>query len=109
TDSHVLGLEIPITGLAGDQQAALYGQGCWQPGDAKNTYGTGAFLLMNTGTERPTGGAGLLTTVACDAQGGAVYALEAAIFIAGAAIQWLRDGLRIIASASECDAAARAL
>jgi glycerol kinase len=84
TDSNVLGAEIPILGVAGDQQAALYGQGCWLNGDGKNTYGTGAFLLMNTGKQRPQSGPGLLTTVACDAAGGAAYALEGAIFIAGA-------------------------
>ena len=93
--------EIPICGVAGDQQAALYGQGCWQPGEGKNTYGTGAFLLFNAGTTRPKGGGGLLTTVACDASGDPVYALEAAIFIAGAAVQWLRDGLQILERAAQ--------
>ena len=100
---------IPITGVAGDQQAALFGQGCWAAGDVKNTYGTGAFLLMNTGTARPRGGDGLLVTIACDPRGGPAYALEAAIFIAGAAVQWLRDGLGIITDASETEELARSL
>jgi glycerol kinase len=102
-----LGAAIPITGAAGDQQSALYGQGCWAPGEGKNTYGTGAFLLFNAGTARPRGGGGLLTTIACDATGGPVYALEAAIFIAGAAVQWLRDGLQLLAHAEESEAMAR--
>jgi glycerol kinase len=105
----VLGVEAPIFGVAGDQQAALFGQGCWTRGTSKNTYGTGAFLLLNAGAERPRGGGGLLTTIACDADGGPVYALEAAIFIAGAAIQWLRDGLGIIANAQETEALARSI
>jgi glycerol kinase len=109
-----LGAEIPIVGMAGDQQAALYGQGCWEAGDGKNTYGTGAFLLLNTGARRArAGGAGegggLLTTVACDARGAPAYALEAAIFIAGAAVQWLRDGLGIIGAAAETEALARSV
>jgi glycerol kinase len=103
------GVELPIRGVAGDQQAALYGQGCWKVGEGKNTYGTGAFLLVNEGTKRPTGGGGLLTTIACDEFGKPVYALEAAIFIAGAAVQWLRDGLGIITSAAETEALARSL
>ena len=101
--------EIPIRGVAGDQQAALYGQGCWRAGEGKNTYGTGAFLLFNTGAERPAGGDGLLTTLACDATGAVTYALEASIFIAGAAIQWLRDGLGLIATAAESEAMASSL
>jgi glycerol kinase len=109
TDGNVLGAEIPILGVAGDQQAALYGQGCWINGEGKNTYGTGAFLLMNTGKQRPKSGPGLLTTIACDASGGATYALEGAIFIAGAAVQWLRDGLGIIAEARETEALAATL
>ena len=100
---------IPIAGVAGDQQAALFGQGCWARGDAKCTYGTGAFLLLNTGSRRPEGGGGLLTTIGCDAQGGAAYALEAAIFIAGAAVQWLRDELGIIEAAAETESLARAV
>jgi glycerol kinase len=104
-----LGYEIPILGVAGDQQAALYGQGCWTAGTSKNTYGTGAFLLLNTGATRPVGGGGMLTTIACDAAGDPCYALEASIFIAGAAIQWLRDGLGIVARASDTEAIARSL
>jgi len=103
------GAEIPICGVAGDQQAALYGQGCWTPGEGKNTYGTGAFLLFNAGRTRPKGGGGLLTTIACDASGNPVYALEAAIFIAGAAVQWLRDGLQIIDTAAASEAIARSV
>ncbi|PHX97312.1 MAG: glycerol kinase [Gemmatimonadetes bacterium] len=103
------GREIPISGVAGDQQAALFGQGCWHAGMSKNTYGTGAFLLLNTGEVRPAGGGGMLTTVACNATGGTAYALEASIFIAGAAVQWLRDGLGIVARASETEAMARAV
>jgi glycerol kinase len=103
---------IPITGVAGDQQAALYGQGCWTPGEGKNTYGTGAFLLLNAGTSRPevdNAAEGLLTTIACAADGSPLYALEGSIFIAGAAVQWLRDGLGIIDSADETEALARNL
>ena len=103
------GREVPIRGAVGDQQSALYGQGCWSKGEGKNTYGTGAFLLFNAGAARPNGGGGLLTTIACDAQGKPAYALEAAVFIAGAAIQWLRDGLQVIASAAESEAMARAV
>lgn len=104
-----LGVSLPITGMAGDQQAALFGQGGWSPGDGKNTYGTGAFLLLNTGSNRPAPGSGLLTTIACDERGNPVYALEASIFIAGAAVQWLRDGLGIIAHSAETEALARSL
>ncbi len=103
------GAPIPIRGVAGDQQAALFGQGCWQPGQGKNTYGTGAFLLLNTGPTRPTAGDGLLVTLACDAKGNAVYAYEAAIFIAGAAVQWLRDGLGLVSTAAETEAMAASL
>jgi glycerol kinase len=103
------GLEAPITGVAGDQQSALFGQGCFAAGEAKNTYGTGAFLLLNCGANRPAGGGGLLTTIACDAAGAPAYALEGAIFIAGAAVQWLRDGLGLIAQASESEALARSV
>ena len=104
-----LGRDIPIRGVAGDQQAALFGQGCWTAGSAKNTYGTGAFLLQHTGASRPATVEGLLTTVACGPRGEPAYALEASIFIAGAAIQWLRDGLGIVAQASDTDAMARSL
>ena len=102
----LFGQRIPIAGVAGDQQAALFGQGCWERGDAKCTYGTGAFLLLNTGATRPSQRSGLLTTVACDATGRPAYALEAAIFIAGAAVQWLRDGLGIIDEAAETESLA---
>jgi glycerol kinase len=104
-----LGAEIPILGVAGDQQAALYGQGVWSTGKSKQTYGTGAFLLLHTGTKRPAGGQGILTTIACGPRGEPAYALEASIFIAGAAVQWLRDGLGIVDRASETEAMARSL
>ncbi len=107
--AELFGSAIPICGVAGDQQAALFGQGCWNPGEGKNTYGTGAFLLLNSGTARPAAEQGLLTTVACDASGAPAYALEASIFIAGAALQWLRDGLGIIQNAAESEALARGL
>ena len=114
TDAALFGRAIPIAGIAGDQQAALFGQGCWRAGEGKNTYGTGAFLLLNAGTTRPPEREdgrrdGLLTTVACDATGGAAYALEAAIFVAGAAVQWLRDGLGMIETAAETEALARGI
>jgi glycerol kinase len=92
---------IPIAGVAGDQQAALFGQGCFEAGMAKNTYGTGAFLVLNTGTRRVISRRGLLTTLCCDASGGAAYALEGSVFVAGAAVQWLRDELGLVRSASE--------
>jgi len=92
---------IPIAGVAGDQQAALFGQGCFEAGMAKNTYGTGAFLVLNTGTRRVISKRGLLTTLCCDARGQAAYALEGAIFVAGAAVQWLRDELGLVKSAAE--------
>ncbi len=104
-----LGSEAPILGVAGDQQAALFGQGCWEAGLAKNTYGTGAFLLLHTGDARVPSQRGLLTTAACDARGGLAYALEGSVFIAGAAIQWLRDGLQILDRASESEAMAASL
>jgi glycerol kinase len=107
--SEFFGKEIPICGVAGDQQAALYGQACVNAGEGKNTYGTGAFLLLNTGKKRPEPGDGILTTVACDAAGDHAYALEGSIFIAGAAVQWLRDGLGIIETAAETEALARGL
>jgi glycerol kinase len=107
TSAEWFGRPLRIAGVAGDQQAALFGQGCVRAGEGKNTYGTGAFLLLNTGTSRPTTGEGILTTVACGPDGSPAYALEAAIFIAGAAVQWLRDGLGIIAQAAETEALAR--
>lgn len=110
TTGDFLGGEIPIQGIAGDQQAALFGQGCWTPGSGKNTYGTGAFLLMNAGDTRPAlKTSGLLTTIACNERGEPVYALEGAIFIAGAAVQWLRDGLGIVKDARETEALARSI
>ena len=100
-------LGIPIAGIAGDQQAALFGQGCHDPGEAKNTYGTGAFLLMRVGDRVPDARGRVLTTMACDARGAPALAVEGAIFVAGAALQWLRDGLGLIAAASESEALAR--
>ncbi len=108
-DPEHFGAAIPIAGMAGDQQAALFGQGCVVPGQAKNTYGTGAFLLMHTGDRRPVSEHGLLTTAACAADGGPAFALEGSVFIAGAAVQWLRDGLGIIGTASETEALARSV
>src|SRR5437016_1701524 len=109
TVTSFFGKAIPMTGVAGDQQAALFGQGCCGAGQAKNTYGTGAFLLLNTGNKVPRPGDGLLATVACDEKGGAAYALEASIFVAGAAIQWLRDGLGILYNAPESERLAHSL
>jgi len=103
------GGEVPVAGIAGDQQAALFGQACHAPGSAKNTYGTGSFVLLNTGAEAPPPGEGLLTTVACAPGGEAAYALEASIFVTGAAIQWLRDGLGLIGAAAESEALAASL
>ncbi len=108
-EADALGLEVPVSGMAGDQQAALFGQGCWRRGLAKNTYGTGAFLLSHTGDVPVPSGHGLLTTVACDSEGGPAYALEGSVFIAGAAIQWLRDGLGILDSAEASEEMARAV
>jgi glycerol kinase len=98
---------IPIAGIAGDQQAALFGQGCVTAGHSKNTYGTGCFLLLHTGDRRVVSRAGLLTTVACGPRGEPAYALEGSVFIAGAAMQWLRDGLQILQRASDSEAIAR--
>jgi glycerol kinase len=103
TDPAVVGFELPIAGAAGDQQAALYGQGCWQAGAAKNTYGTGAFLLLHTGGERRPDVAGVLTTAACGPRGELAYAYEGAILVAGAAVQWLRDGLGLIDTAEQSE------
>jgi glycerol kinase len=96
TDPQLLGGPIPIAGIAGDQQAALFGQACHEPGMGKNTYGTGCFMLLNTGEEMVRSQSGLLTTLASGIDGSPLYALEGSVFIAGAAIQWLRDGLKII-------------
>lgn len=94
---------IPIAGIAGDQQAALFGQLCTEPGMAKNTYGTGCFLMLNTGAEKVATKTGLLTTLACSLDDNPVYALEGSVFVAGAAVQWLRDGIQIIETAVETE------
>jgi len=101
--AHFFGAPIPIAGAAGDQQAALFGQACFQPGDSKCTYGTGAFLLMNTGKRPIFSSNGLVTTIAWGLNGEVYYALEGSIFVAGAAIQWLRDELRFIESAADSE------
>ena len=103
------GGEVPVAGIAGDQQAALFGQACHAPGSAKNTYGTGSFVLLNAGAEAPQPAEGLLTTVACAPGEEAAYALEASIFVTGAAVQWLRDGLGIVGEAGESEALAASL
>lgn len=103
TAKALFGVEIPIGGMAGDQQAALFGQGCHQPGMAKNTYGTGCFMLMNTGEKMIHSKAGLLTTIAWGIDGKVEYALEGSVFIAGAAIQWLRDEIKILDSAPDSE------
>src|SRR5699024_1025960 len=100
---HFFGYEVPIAGIAGDQQAALFGQACFEQGMAKNTYGTGCFMLMNTGDKAVQSKNGLLTTIAWGIDGKVEYALEGSVFIAGSAIQWLRDGLKIIETAPESE------
>jgi glycerol kinase len=100
---------IPISGIAGDQQAALFGQACFEPGTIKNTYGTGLFILLNAGSKRPVSKHGLITTLACGVRGEPVYALEGAVFVAGAAIQWLRDGLKLLRHASQSEIMARSV
>jgi glycerol kinase len=100
---------VPVTGIAGDQQAALFGQGCYAPGTAKNTYGTGCFLLLNTGPTPVASKHGLVTTIAWRIGAETTYALEGSVFVAGAAIQWLRDGLGILKDASESEALARSV
>ncbi len=113
--SHVYGTttefggEVPVAGTAGDQQAALFGQGCHRPGMAKNTYGTGSFVLLHTGEQAPRPPDGLLATVACGPGENAAYALEASIFVTGAAVQWLRDGLGVIEEAAETEELAASL
>ena len=102
-DKSILGVEIPIAGIAGDQQAALFGQACYEKGMVKTTYGTGGFLLMQTGTEAVESENGLLTTVAWRMGGKAEYALEGSVFVAGASIQWLRDEMKLISSAAESE------
>jgi len=109
TDKQLFGEAIPITGVAGDQQAALYGQGCFEKGESKCTYGTGCFLLINTGDKRVNSTSGLLTTIACNAEGKPIYALEGSVFIGGAVIQWLRDELQILSHASESEKMALAV
>ena len=99
----ILGASIPVSGAAGDQQAALFGQNCFEPGMAKNTYGTGCFMLMNTGTDIKTSNNGLVTTIAWGLDGKVEYALEGSIFVAGSAIQWLRDGIRLVDSAPDSE------
>ena len=103
TDRTILGDEIPIGGVAGDQQAALFGQCCFDSGELKNTYGTGAFLLMNIGDKPMITDSGLVTTIAWGIDGKVNYALEGSVFVCGAAIQWLRDGMRVIESAADCE------
>lgn len=109
TDSRYFGGQIPIAGAAGDQQAALFGQTCFCPGDVKSTYGTGGFLLMNTGDKPVASKNGLVTTIAWGLDGKVTYALEGSIFVAGAAVQWLRDELKLIDSSSETEALASAV
>jgi glycerol kinase len=104
-----LGLDLPVTGMAGDQQAALFGQACFDAGQSKCTYGTGSFVLVNTGRDLLRSKAGLLTTVAWDLGNGLTYALEGAVFVTGAAVQWLRDGLGLIADAAESEALANSV
>ena len=103
TDKSILGAEIVIGGVAGDQQAALFGQCCFNPGELKNTYGTGAFLLMNIGDKPQITDSGLVTTIAWGLNGKVNYALEGSVFVCGAAIQWLRDGMRVIESATDSE------
>jgi glycerol kinase len=103
------GGEVPVAGIGGDQQAALFGQACHHAGDAKNTYGTGSFVLLNTGPKAPEPVEGLLATVACGTDEAPAYALEASIFVTGAAVQWLRDGLGLIERAEESEALAASL
>ena len=109
TAPEMFGAPIPVGGVAGDQQSALFGQGCFSAGDAKNTYGTGCFMLMNTGARRVPSQNGLLTTIAWGLGGDVSYALEGSVFTAGAAIQWLRDELGLLAKASDSEAMARAV
>ncbi len=106
SEAALLGAPVPISGLAGDQQAALFGQACFEPGTAKNTYGTGCFALLNTGPQPVTSQKGLLTSLAWKIGSEVTYCLEGAVFIAGAVVQWLRDGLRIIGSSPEVEALA---
>lgn len=109
TDPALFGAAIPIAGIAGDQQAATFGQGCFEPGQAKNTYGTGCFLLMNTGDQPVESNNGLLTTVGWKVDGKVTYCLEGSVFVAGAVVQWLRDGLQFFDDASEIEPLARSV
>ncbi|WP_323847282.1 glycerol kinase GlpK [Microbulbifer magnicolonia] len=104
-----LGAEVPICGVAGDQQASLFGQGCTRPGEVKNTYGTGCFMLAFAGAERPQLPRGLLATIACDASGRPAYAVEGAVFTAGSAVQWLRDEMGLIREAAETEMIAQSV
>jgi len=106
TDADIVGAKIPIAGIAGDQQAALFGQGCFSEGQAKNTYGTGCFMLLNIGGKKLDPKNGLILTLACDEDGRPCYSIEGSIFIGGAVVQWLRDGLGLISSAAETQAIA---
>ncbi len=103
TDKKLLGAEIPISGIAGDQQAATFGQGCFKPGMAKNTYGTGCFILLNTGSTAVTSKNGLLTTIGWGIDGKITYCLEGSVFVGGAAVQWLRDGLGLIERSTDVE------
>jgi len=107
TDPRAFGAAVPIAGIAGDQQAALFGQACFRPGMVKNTYGTGCFLLMYTGDKAVDSKRGLLTTMACAGDGRPAYAVEGSVFVAGAAVQWLRDGLGLLKAAKESEGLAR--
>ena len=107
TAAELFGTSIPVAGMAGDQQAATFGQGCFQPGNAKNTYGTGGFILLNTGAQPVPSSHGMLTTIGWKIGEEVTYCLEGSIFIAGAAVQWLRDGLGLITSSSEIESLAR--
>lgn len=109
TDEKIFGARIPITGVAGDQQAALFGQCCFKSGEAKNTYGTGCFLLMNTGKKAVESKKGLLTTIAIGLDGEVEYALEGSVFVAGAAVQWLRDELKLVEKAADTEAIAQSV
>ena len=100
---------IPVSGIAGDQQSALFGQACFEQGTMKNTYGTGGFILLNIGSRKPVSKNGLIVTLGCGIENKPVYVLEGSVFIAGAAIQWLRDGLKIIKASSESEKMALSL
>jgi len=106
TVAGLLGAAVPVTGIAGDQQAALFGQACFEPGMAKNTYGTGCFMLMHTGSQFQASANGLITTCAAQTGGPAQYAMEGSVFVGGAVVQWLRDGLKAIARSADVEALA---